>query len=127
MRAGQRAGQYSDYFLLDYFLLLRAGQRLDRERGWTEGLSSRGLDRPSVQPPTEGGWTEGRAGLDSLPSQGWTERSVQRLSRGCTRLPSHFVCLQGVHNMSDLLWSEEATKLIKGPPQVRVHVLCAEA
>ena len=64
MRAGQRAGQYSDYFLLDYFLLLRAGQRLDRERGWTELCPAlgRGLDRG-------GGLDrgEGRAGQPAEP------------------------------------------------------------
>ena len=79
MRAGQRAGQYSDYFLLDYFLLLRAGQRLDRERGLDRALSSPrpragqrgGLDRGE-------GWTAAEPGLDR---EVWTE-AVQRLSRG---------------------------------------------
>ena len=68
MRAGQRAGQYSDYFLLEYFLLLRAGQRLDRERGLDRGG---GLDRGE-------GWTAAEPGLDR---EVWTE-AVQRLSRG---------------------------------------------
>ena len=95
-RAGQRAGQYSAYFLLDYFLLQRAGQRAGQRGGWTEGMSSRGLDRG-----------EGRAG--QLPSQGWTgldregcPEAVQRLSRGCPEgvtLSSHFGCTQGVYKL----------------------------